>query len=95
MFVVAAFPWVILGWLPRQIGAFIGGTAFLLIPQIIGWFLIVGLMTGRIPARGASETRSTSPTWFWIIAAMYSALLILFAWIIISVLGDGWVHGFN
>lgn len=95
MLAVAAFPWVMLGWLTRQIGAFIGGTAFLLIPLIVGWFLIVGLVTGRIPTRGGSETRSASPTWFWIIAAMYAALLILFAWIICSIVADGLLHGFN
>lgn len=90
---IPASLWIMLGWFPRQIGAFIGGTAFLLIPQIVSWYLIVGLVTGRIPTRGGSEIRSASPRWFWIIAAMYVAILIQFAWIIGSIVSDGWVRG--
>lgn len=86
MFVIAAIPWLFLGWVPNQLGAFVGGTAFLAIPQMIGWLLFVGLRTGRMPsAYGRSESRTDSPTWFWITAAGYGGLLLLFAWVIVGV----------
>ena len=84
MLPVAALPWLILGSLPRHWGAFLGGTAFLMLPLMFGWALFVGLVTGRIPARG-SETRSVSPRWFWIVAATYAGLMILIGFMIISV----------
>jgi hypothetical protein len=95
MLAVAALPWIILGWLPHEWQAFIGGTAFLMLPQMFGWFLLVGLVTGRIPARGGSELRSASPTWFWSVAATYAALLLFFAWMIGSVGADAWAHGIH
>lgn len=83
---IAAAPWLALGWLPNEIGAFLGGTAFLAIPQMIAWYLFVGLRTGRMPsAYGRSEKRAESPTWFWIIGGGYTALLLLFLWIIVGV----------
>jgi hypothetical protein len=93
MLVIAVMPWVMLGWSSHEWKALIGGTAFLLIPQIVGWFLFVGLFTGRIPTRGGSELRSMSPIWFWAVAATYGALLLLYAWITCSVGADIWVHG--
>ena len=89
MLAIAATPWVLLGWLPNEWGAFVGGTAFLIIPQIVAWFLFVGLRTGRIPSRYGSEYRSDSPTWFWITAAIYAGIVLLFLWIILAVLTDG------
>ena len=88
MLTVAATPWLFLGWLPNEWGAFVGGTAFLAIPQIVAWLLFVGLWTGRMPVRGGAGDRHEAPTWFWIIAAMYAALLLLFLWIILAVLID-------
>lgn len=88
IFTVAAMPWLLLGWLPDNWGAFAGGTAFLAIPQIIAWFLFVGLRTGRLPVRFGSEDRKETPTWFWIIAAMYLAILLLFAWMGIALVFD-------
>lgn len=95
MLAVAALPWFMLGWLPHAWRAFIGGTAFLMLPQMFGWFLFVGLYTGRIPARSGSELRSVSPIWFWSMAAIYLALLIVFAWIIGSFTVSVWMHGFD
>jgi hypothetical protein len=88
MLAIAALSWIILGWLPHEWQAFIGGTAFLMLPQMFGWFLLVGLVTGRMPARGGSEIRSASRTAFWVIAGAYAALLLLFGWIIVSVAAD-------
>jgi hypothetical protein len=67
---------------------FAGGTAFLAIPQIIAWFLFVGLRTGRMPVRFGSEDRTKSPTWFGIAAVVYAALLLLFLWVIVAVIFD-------
>lgn len=86
MFAVAATPWLLLGWLPSEWGAFVGGTAFLAIPQMLAWYLFVGLRTGRLPSRFGSEYRSESPTWFWILATMYAGLVLLFLYIILAVL---------
>lgn len=88
MLAIAALPWIILGWLPHDWQAFIGGTAFLMLPQILGWFLLVGLVHGRIPTREGLKIRSASPTAFWVIAATYSTPLLLFSWIIVSVAAD-------
>jgi hypothetical protein len=86
MWFVAAIPWLLLGWVPNQLGAFVGGTAFVAIPQMIGWLLFVGLRTGRMPsAYGRSESRTDSPRWFWIIGGGYVVLLLLFAWVIVGV----------
>ena len=64
----------------------LGGTAFLFIPQMVGWLLFVGLATGRMPsAYGRSELRTASPTWFWITGAGYVGLLLFFLWVIIGV----------
>ena len=86
MFALAAIPCVLLGWLPNDWRAFVGGTAFLAIAQIVAWMLFVGLRTGRMPVRGGAADRSDSPTWFWIVAAMYAALLLAFFWAILVVL---------
>jgi len=86
MLVVAATPWLLLGWFPDEWVAFVGATAFLAIPQLVGWFLLVGLRTGRMPVRGGVEARSESPTWFWIFAATYAALLLFFVWAILALL---------
>jgi hypothetical protein len=91
MLTVAATPWLLFGFLPYNsynLGVVAGGTAFLAIPQIVAWFLFVGLRTGRMPVRGGSEDRTASPTWFWITAAMYAALVALFLWFIIAVIFD-------
>lgn len=88
MLAIAAAPWLWLGWLPDQWAAFAGGTAFLTIPQLVGWFLFVGLRTGRMPVRGGVEARRDSQTWFWMVAAIYGALLLLFLWAILALLID-------
>lgn len=88
---VAATPWLLLGFSPYNsynLGAFAGGTCFLAIPQILAWFLFVGLRTGRIPVRGGHEDRGESPTWFWTVAAMYAALVAMFVWMIVAVIFD-------
>jgi hypothetical protein len=88
MLAVAAFPGVVLGWLPDEWRAFVGGTAFLMLPLVFGWFLFVGLSTGRIPARGGSETRSVTPVWFWGVAATYAVFLVFFVCVIVFVAAD-------
>ena len=93
MLVLAATPWL---WISISMGdwrGFLGGTAFLLIPQLIGWLLFVGLKTGRMPTRGAPELRAESPTWFWTIAAMYAGLLVVFLGFILLVLKDALMPG--
>jgi hypothetical protein len=80
--IIAATPWFLLGWLPEQLGAFAGGTALLSIPQMMAWFIFVGLKTGRIPsAYGASELRAKEPTWFWFTSALYGGVLLTFFWL--------------
>ena len=73
---------------PHFWGAFVGCTAFLAIPQIVAWFLFVGLKTGRIPVRGGVEERRESPVWFWSIAAGYAVLLLIFLLVVLQVLAD-------
>jgi hypothetical protein len=80
--IIAATPWLLLGWLPEQLGAFVGGTALLCIPQMMAWFVFVGLRTGRIPsAYGRSELRATEPAWFWFTCALYGGVLLTFFWL--------------
>ena len=89
MLAIAATPWLFLGWFPGEIGALVGGTAFLMIPQLVGWLLLIGLRTGRMPvAYGGSEDRASSPVAFWIVAAMYAALLALAIGFILTVIAD-------
>ena len=86
MVAIGATPWLLLGWVPNELGAFMGGTAFLAIPQMIAWALFVGLRTGRMPsAYGRSELRAKSPAWFWITGAGYAAILLFFIWIVVGV----------
>ena len=78
MLAVGAIPWLVLGGF-KEPGVILGGTAFLAIPQMMGWALFVGLHTGRMPsAYGRSEKRDQSPTWFWITGAGYAAILLLY-----------------
>ena len=51
-------------------------TVVLGIPAICGYALYKGFSTGRMPARGASYSRSDSPIAFWLLAAMYAGLPI-------------------
>ncbi len=82
IFLLAATPWLMLGWLPNECGAFVGGTAALAIPQMMAWFIFVGLRTGRIPsAYGGSELRAEEPTWFWFTSALYLGVLLTFFWL--------------
>jgi hypothetical protein len=84
MLTLAATPCLLLGWL-NEWRAFVGGTAFLAIPQIVAWNLFVGLKTGRMPsAYGRSELRAESPTWFWLTGSLYAALVLLFLWAILG-----------
>lgn len=92
MLAIAATPWLLLGWVPNEWRAFIGGTAFLAIPQIMAWLLFVGLRTGRMPsAYGRSERRAESPIWFWMTGSLYAGLVLLFVWAIFGV-AIGGVH---
>jgi hypothetical protein len=94
MVAIAATPWLLLGWLPNEWGAFLGGTSFLAIPQMIAWCLFVGLKTGRMPsAYGRSELRAASPRWLWLTGGLYAGLLLLFLWVILAVVMDGTVWG--
>lgn len=96
MLLIAATPWVVLGWLPSEAGAFVGGTAFLMIPQLMGWFLLVGLRTGRMPMPyGSDEHRESSPAAFWIVAAGYAALCAYSIWIILMVGMDIAINGLH
>jgi len=95
MLVVAAAPWIALGWLTKDWRAFLGGIAFLFIPQIVAWALFVGLTTGRMPsAYGRSEVRAKSATWFWLTGGGYAAILLLFLWIISGVVMGGTIWAF-
>lgn len=83
---IAAAPWLFLGWLPGQLGAFVGGTALLSIPQMMAWLLYVGLSTGRMPtAYGGSELRAKEPAWFWFTGALYGGVLLTFFWFAFAV----------
>lgn len=88
MVALASLPWLMLGWLPQNWRAFIGGTSFLTIPQIVGWLLFVGLKTGVMPERGGKVERQASPIGFWLVAAAYGLVLVVYAWIIAMVLLD-------
>ena len=95
MCAVAVIPWLIIGLASKDWRALIGGTAFLFIPQIVGWLLYVGLATGRMPsAYGRSETRDASPRGFWLTGSLYAGLLLLFLYIIVSVVVGGTIRGF-
>ncbi|MBU6267165.1 MAG: hypothetical protein KGN34_06470 [Sphingomonadales bacterium] len=92
---IAAAPWVLIGWSTRDWRGLIGGTAFLFIPQIVGWLLLVGLATGQMPsAYGRSESRDASPTWFWLIGAAYAGLVLFFLYIVLGVVLVGSIPGF-
>lgn len=94
MFCIAATPWLLIGWKTKDWRALLGGTAFLFIPQIVGWLLFVGFKTDRMPsAYGRSESRADSPTWFWLTGGMYAALLLLFLWVVIGVAMGGPIIG--
>ena len=89
MLAIAVTPWFLLGWFPDEIGALIGGTAFLMLTQLFGLLLLIGLRTGRMPvAYGGSEDRESSPVAFWIITAMYAVVLALATGFILMVIGD-------
>lgn len=92
---IAATPCILLGWAtPAHWRAFVGGTAFLLGPQILAWVLFVGLRTGRMPtAYGGSELRNERPIWYWLMGAVYGAVVLLFLGFILYVITDGMVHG--
>jgi hypothetical protein len=95
MLAVAAIPFTLIGMSTNDWRAVLGGTAFLFIPQIVGWSLFIGLRTGRMPsAYGRSELRTKAPTWFWLTGGLYAGLLLLFLWIIFGVVVGGTVFGF-
>ncbi|GHD02181.1 hypothetical protein [Novosphingobium pokkalii] len=87
-FAIAIMPFLIFGGSSFGWRAMIGGTAFLLIPQIVGWLLFVGLKTGIMPARGAKVERNNSPVGFWTLAAAYGGLLAMYGWIFAMVASD-------
>ncbi len=94
MVAIAAIPWLLLGSLPTKPGAFIGGTAFLMIPQLVGWLLLVGLKTGRIPMPyGSSESREGSPFAFWAVSAIYAVLVAYVLFITFMIGTDIVVNG--
>ena len=84
-----------LGWVPpTDWRVFVGGTAFFASPQIFAWALFVGLRTGRMPtAYGGSELREESPVWFWLIGAVYGAMVLLFLGVVLYIVMDGIVRG--
>jgi hypothetical protein len=87
-FVIAIVPVLIFGGALGGWRAVFGGSAFLLIPQIVGWLLFVGLKTGIMPARVGKIDRNSSPFWFWMIAVTYAGLLVFYGWIFVMVLSD-------
>ena len=95
MLCIAAAPWILLGWLPREIGAFVGGTAFLMIPQLMAFFLLIGFKSGVMPMRGGKAARKDEPISFWFAASCYGALLAFTLWFILTVLVDIARHGLN
>jgi hypothetical protein len=95
MIVISAAPWILAGWFPRELGAFVGGVAFLFIPQLVGWMLLVGLKTGRIPTRSSSQSRTDSPLGFRLVAATYILILIVYSGILARVLVDIAAHGLD
>ena len=54
----------------------LGAVTLLAIPIICGYALYKGFSTGRMPARGKSYSRTDSPIWFWVMAALYAGLPI-------------------
>jgi hypothetical protein len=95
MLAVAAIPWILIGGLGNDWRTLLGGTAFLFIPQAVGWLLYVGLRTGRMPsAYGRAELRAKTPTWFWVTGAIYAGLVLLFLWVILGVAMGGTIWGF-
>lgn len=88
MLCVSTMPWLVLGWFTHDWKAVPGGSALLFIPLACGWCLFVGLRTGRIPARGGEESRTDTPTWFWVTAAIYGAMALLipagFAFVVLT-----------
>ena len=82
-------------WLPREIGAFVGGTAFLMIPQLMAFFLLIGFKSGVMPMRGGKAARKDDPISFWLAASCYGGLLAFTLWFILTVLADIARHGLN
>ncbi len=92
--IVAAIACLLLGFPPTG-GAFVGGVAFLTIPQLCGWMLYVGLRTGRIQARGDTMSRADAPFGFWFTVTSYFAVFIVYVGLLLWVAIDGLLHGFN
>jgi hypothetical protein len=53
-----------------------GIVVLLAVPIICGYALYKGFSTGRMPARGASYSRTDSPIGFWVLVALYVGLPI-------------------
>lgn len=82
---IAAAPWVLLGWFPGELRAFLGGTAFLMIPQLMGWMLLIGFKSKVMPMRGGKASLDDDPVTFWFVASCYSGLLVFSLWIILMI----------
>lgn len=58
----------------------IGVVAVLSIPLLFGWFVIDGLKTGSVHAKGGKYSRTEDPFWFWALIAAYLGLVALWVW---------------
>jgi hypothetical protein len=55
----------------------IAGIASGALPLWLGWLLVTGLRRGVIRASGPSYSRATQPKQFWIVAATYAGMTLL------------------
>jgi hypothetical protein len=49
------------------------------------WYLINGLRTGRVQAKGGSYGRSEDPGWFWTMIVLYAAFIALVAYLMVGI----------
>lgn len=47
---------------------------FALIAAIPAVFIVDGLLTGEVQAKGGSYSRAEDPAWFWIVIGIYAAM---------------------
>ena len=55
--------------------------AFACVAAFPAWYLVNGLRTGHVQAKGGSYRRSEDPGWYWIMIALYSGFLALVAYL--------------
>lgn len=61
-----------------MIWTIVGIIGFAVVPAIFLWFIVEGLCTGVIRARGSTYSRTEDPFWFWAVVFIDSALIVWF-----------------